>query len=235
MKSAGLDRWQGPRLLVFDGYSPPIPPGWIALKVSDVMPALGSAKTFISLLRHAIEIDPHLEFLTYFQDDISLAKNSLDYISRVNIPPELTLVSWFNSFWIKHDWKNGPPSLGCRPTRHFIRSQAMTLTRPTVDAMLYCPMVSHWPLTHSCDAMPYWALGDAPYADHYPSLAQHTEGLNSACNLTLIQRNLDSTYPHKGPRVSPSFPGEEFDALSLFTRTIQPTQLTETTGILADK
>jgi hypothetical protein len=177
------------------------------------MPSQGSAKTFVAMLREAIRCDPDLEYLTYFQDDVALAKNALDYIPQVSFPPELTLISWFNSAWIKPNWKN--PSLGCRPTRYFIRSQAMTLTRASVDAMLYCPVITNWPLVNSCDAFPYWALGDLPYADHYPSLVQHTEGLNSACNLTLLQRNIDSTYPHKGPRTSPSFVGEDFDALHL--------------------
>jgi hypothetical protein len=214
LETAGLSRWKGSKILASDGYSPPIPPSWIGLPVSTSMPSLGSAKTFVALLQKTIEVDPSLEYLTYFQDDIVLAKNALDYIASVSIPPALSLVSWFNSIWLKPDWST--PSLGCRPTRYFIRSQAMTLSRMAVDAMLYCHVVTHWPRVNSCDAMPDWALGDIPYADHYPSLVQHTEGLNSACNLTLIQRNLDSTYPHKGQRISPSFVGEDFDVLSLF-------------------
>ena len=216
LETAGLARWHGPKLLVSDGYIPECPPTWTGLAVSSEMPSLGSAKTFVALLRKAIENDPELEYLTYFQDDIILAKNSLDYISQVSIPPELSLVSWFNTTWNKPEWQNAPPSLGCRPTRYFIRSQGITMTRRAIDAMLYCHVVNNWPRINSCDAMPDWALGDVPYADHYPSLIQHTEGLNSACNLTLIQHRLDSTYPHKGPRISPSFAGEDFNALKLF-------------------
>lgn len=216
LKTAGLARWLGPKILASDGYIPDCPPSWTGLTVSTEMPPLGSAKTFIALLRKSIEIDPKLEYLTYLQDDIVLAKNTLDYISQVSIPSNISLVSWFNTTWNKPGWKNDPPVLGCRPTRYFIRSQAMTITRMAMDAMLYCHVVNKWPRINSCDAMPDWALGDMPYADHYPSLVQHTEGLNSACNLTLIQRKLDSTYPHKGPRISASFVGENFNALELF-------------------
>jgi hypothetical protein len=201
---------------VSDGYIPDHPTSWAGFAASTEMPSHGSAKTFVALLWKAMKVDPDLEYLTYFQDDIVLAKNSLDYIAQISIPPEISLVSWFNTTWLKPEWNNSPPILGCRPTRYFIRSQGMTISRMALDAMLYCHVVNNWPRMNCCDAMPDWALGDVPYADHYPSLIQHTEGLNSACSLALIQHSLNSAYSHNGTRMSPSFVGEEFDALKLF-------------------
>ena len=215
---AGIQRWEGPCWIVSDGYWPEVPSPWQVIAVTTEQPALGSAKTFLAVLRKALEVDPFLAYLTYLQDDIVLSKNSLDYIAQVSIPSNLSLVSWFNTDWLKPDYVS-PPLLGCRPTRYFIRSQAITLTRPAIEAMLYCRVVVNWPRLTSCDAMPAWALADIPYADHYPSLGQHTEVFNSACKLTLQQRNVTDACPHHGPRVSPSFMGEDFDALSLLSCT----------------
>jgi len=215
LEQAGVKRWNGPKIIVSDGYAPDVPPSWKLFVVSTKQPALGSAKTFVKLLRLAIATDPLLEYLTYFQDDIVLAKNSLDYISQVAIPKELSLVSWFNTDWHKPDF-TPPAVLGHRATSLFIRSQAVTFTRMAVNAMLYCHEVTHWPKLDACDAMPAWALADIPYADHYPGLVQHTEGFNSACNLTFQQHQLRSKCPHNGERTSPSFVGENFDALSLW-------------------
>ena len=218
LEHAGLQRWQGPRLMISDGYMPEEPfmcsTTWQVFPVATSLLPLGSAKSFVALLRRALEIDPKLEFLTYLQDDIVLSRNSLDYISQIAIPRELSLVSWFNTDWHKPDF-TPPAILGCRPTRFFIRSQGMTVARFAIDSMLYCHMVTNWPKLDGCDAMPAWALADIPYADHYPSLVQHTEGFNSACNRTLQQHKQTSRCPHKGARISPSFMGEEFDALSL--------------------
>ena len=216
LEHAGLQKWQGPKLIISDGYVPEIlvsTSTWQVFPVSTSLLPLGSSKTFVALLRRALEIDPKLKFLTYLQDDIVMSRNSLDYISQIAVPKELSLVSWFNTDWHKPDFR--PPAiLGCRPTRFFIRSQGMTMARAAIDSLLYCHMVNNWPKLDSCDAMPAWALGDIPYADHYPSLIQHTEGYNSACNRTLQQHNQGSLW-HKGARISPSFMGEHFDTLSL--------------------
>jgi hypothetical protein len=212
---AGLSQWKGQKFIISDGYKPDAPPLWQVFQTSSNALPLGSAKTFLMLLRKGLELDPFLSHLTYLQDDIILAKNSLEYISQIAVPGNLSLISWFNTDWYKPDFV--PPSiLGCRSTNFFIRSQMITMTRPCIEAMLYCPAVTNWNRIDSCDAMPAWALGDILYADHYPSLIQHTEGFNSACNLTLQQHKITSQCKHVGARLSPSFVGEDFDALSLF-------------------
>ena len=131
LEQAGLQRWKGPRWIVSDGYLPEVSSPWQVFAVTTEQPALGSAKTFLAVLRKALEVDPLLMYLTYLQDDIVLSKNSLDYITQVSIPSDLSLISWFNTDWFKPDYVS-PPILGCRPTRYFIRSQAITLTRPAI-------------------------------------------------------------------------------------------------------
>lgn len=221
IERAGLRNWRGPKIIMSDGYLPNALPPWQIFATSTtpssnltVPPTIGSAKTFVALLRKSLEIDQWLQYLTYLQDDVALCKNALDYVSRVEIPGDLSLVSWFCTDWHKPEFRL-PALLGCRPTRFFIRSQAVTFTRAAIESMLYCHQVTNWPRLTACDAMPAWALGDLPYADHYPSIVQHTEGFNSACNLALQQHRIASDCPHSGARTSPSFPGEDFDALSL--------------------
>jgi len=218
LEKAGSCEWKGQKWIVSDGYLPEVPVKWEGVHAVTIeQPGLGSAKTFLAILQKALEVDPMLECLTYFQDDVVLSRNSLDYIAQVQIPADLSLISWFNTDWLKPDYVL-PPILGCRPTRWFIRSQAITLTRSAIEGMLYCYHVINWPRITSCDAMPAWALGDIPYADHYPSLVQHTEGFNSACNMTLRKQQITDACPHQGARISPSFMGEDFDALSLMAK-----------------
>jgi hypothetical protein len=224
LTTSGSERWLGAKLLIADGCRPNVPPGW--LHSFSLPPTSGSAKTFVKLLRHSLSIDPGLESLTIIQDDVFLCLNALDYISRMAMPPDITLLTWFT---YPYDYAYPPspaqqphpselalPVLACRPTRFFILGQAFTLPRRTVDSLLTCPHVAHdWPKTHGSDEMPAWALGDAPYATHFPNLAQHIAGENSACLLTL--GNPDRETPHSGKRTSPYFPGMEFDALSLIS------------------
>ena len=87
--------------------------------------------------------------------------------------------------------------------------EAITLTRRAVDALSYCPRAANWPHRHQSDIMLAWTLMDTLYAEHYPSLVQHTAGSNSTCG-------------HEGSRTSSSFVGEDFDALSLLELTSSP-------------
>ncbi len=227
LEIAGSGRWPGPKLLIADGCQPDIPrnrmlPGW--LHSSSPSPASGSAKTFLRLLRLSLLIDPKLESLTCIQDDVILCLNGLDYISRISVPPDVTLMTWFS---LPYDYSYPPspvqrphpsestlPIFACRPTRFFVLGQAFTLARKSVDSLLSCPRVAlDWPKLHGSDEMPAWSLGDTTYATHFPNLAQHMEGENSACLMTL--GNPPQKTPHEGPRTSPYFPGADFDALSL--------------------
>jgi len=199
---AGLARWLGPKIVVADGYSPSMPPDWM-VDASDP-PASGSARPFLRLLRLALRTSPDLKLLTYLQDDISFAKNALDYIARVKIEDDLTLVSWFTSWTSDEDEPGTWPCLKLGTIARFARSQAITMPRRTIDALLGSYEIAHWPFRHACDMMFAHVLTEQKYGAHYPILAQHTEGLNSACN-----------HAHLKGRTSDEFAGEEFDAMSL--------------------
>lgn len=191
--------WEGPKIVVADGCEPTAPEGWIV--DASPPPCQGSSKTFLRLLRKAVEVCPGMQALTYLQDDVVLARNALSYISRVNIDDDLTLISWFAVWW--HEAPATHPILGVRPTKRFRRSQAITMPRRTVDKILALD-ATKWRFRHECDCFFAFTLQRESFATHYPSLAQHMEGTNSACE-----------HDRFGDRKAPSFPGEDFDVLSL--------------------
>lgn len=194
---AGAARWPGLKLVVADGYAPAVPSGW--LLDASPPPRQGSARTCLRLYNKVAELCPDYRLLTYIQDDVALARNALDYISRVVLDDDLALISWFASWSARTD-----PCLVVRRLRHFRRSQAITIQRRTVDALLASSVVQRWPFRHACDMMFAHALRDELHGTHFPCIAQHTDGNNSACD-------------HDGARDAPSFVGEDFDALTLIT------------------
>ena len=56
------------------GYQPDVPAPWQVLFTIDHPPGLGCARTFLAAFREALRLDPSLEFLTIFEDDIVLSK-----------------------------------------------------------------------------------------------------------------------------------------------------------------
>jgi hypothetical protein len=224
LRSAGSDEWLGPKILMGDGCLPLVPSGWI--NMSAPPPSRGSAKTFLKLLKSSTVIDPNLEFLTYIQDDVLLCQNALNYMARIKLPEDASLLTWFT---YPYDYSYPPwespafpasantPTIALRPTRFFILGQAFTLPRKSIESLLYCPHVAReWPKLNGMDEMPAWTFGDAPYATHFPNLVQHTgETTNSACFLILRNRNPTLAIPPCDDKTSPYFPGVDFDALSL--------------------
>jgi hypothetical protein len=227
---AGASSWEGEKLLVCDGERPS-DDGEIAealgFWVWDRKERLGSARAFVELLRIALVADPDLEQLTYVEDDVVGCAGFLDYAKQVVIPDDVSLVSWFT---YDYDWSSpprhagerppttGPAVLACRPARFFILAQACTIPRRTVDLLLRCPMVAgdRWPSKDGQDLMMAWALGDALYAVHHPILVQHAGGNNSAVKLAggRAQEGAEVD-PQDGPRSSPYYVGDLFDAASL--------------------
>jgi hypothetical protein len=83
--------------------------------------------------------------------------------------------------------------------QRFYDSQCVIVPRATVLDLMDLPA---WRRIHGCDLM-FNRLGRS-FAVHVPNLADHMEGLNSACE-----------HEPLGERRSPNFPGMGFDALSL--------------------
>ena len=226
LSAAGMDRWIGSKLLLADGCSPDVPPGWILRLMPG--PSSGAAAGFKKLLQWGLDNDPLLEQLTFLEDDVILSKNALDYIARVAIPQDLSLITWFNYDYNLPDHPLKPPPtkyphpiLACRSTRMFINTQAVTINRRTIDSLLRCPYVQGWPNRGAHDEMFSWAIGDVPYAAHFPCLAQHENEKGAANSAFLFNRLNESPNTSARPeyftcaRTSPFFEGEEFDSLSL--------------------
>jgi hypothetical protein len=221
----GVDKWTSAKLLVSDGpLEVDLDPGW----TTDTSPSrTGSAKTFVRALHRALKLCPDLELLTLMEDDIEVCRNFFDYLSLVKVPSGLALVTWFTYEFpgekrlheeaSRGGWRHPSvysPVLAVRSVQSFVLFQCATLTRDTVERLLRCPRVLDWPQENGHDEMPAWALGDVPYAAHFPVLVQHTGGLCSAvaATRTVAPEGRD---PQAGERKSPYYVGPEFDALSL--------------------
>lgn len=223
LSRAGIGGWAGPRLLVSDGRHEDLPWNWTSI----VHPhRRGSAAGFVSVLRHALANDPDLDYLTFFEDDISLCRNALTYMAGVVIPQDLAFLSWFTYDYdyaspphtrqVPHPSELKNPVLGVRPARFFILIQACTFPRRTIERLLRCPKITcHWPKREGHDEMVAWALGDSLYGTHFPIIVQHTGGLNSAVVLDRGQAKLAPDDPWAAERRSPYYLGDDFDVRSL--------------------
>ena len=194
---ASLGEWNGPRLIVADGCRPEIT-GW-AIDASGTQE--GSSSNLLRLLHGVATRWPGFTRLILLQDDVILALNALEYMSQLAIPEDVGWVAMFAEMW--SGWGAGWPRLGVFG-RHqrFYDSQCVIMPRNTVLDLLDCRGERPWNRIHGCDLM-FNMLG-MPFAVHVPNLADHMEGLNSACEHEAL-----------GERRSPNFPGTGFDALTL--------------------
>lgn len=234
LRLAGSAWWPWSKIVIADGYRPHQDDLLGDWNVRHLDTPRGSAKTFVRALETALEACPDLERLTFLEDDVEVCRHFFRYLSFTEIPPDLSLVTWFTyefpsearmheeasrQGW-QHPGTYGVPVLARRSCRNFILAQCVTLTRGTVDRLLRCPRVHDWVEENGHDEMPAWALGDSPYAAHFPVLVQHTGGLSSAvaANRKTVPEGRD---PQAGARTSPSYVGRDFDALSLLPRSFE--------------
>ncbi len=227
LELAGSSRWTGPKIIFSDGPSDFLmQEDW---HLHQNASQEGSARASIRSMALALSIHPELEKLTIIEDDVALARNALDYVQKVEIPPYIEFISWFTYDYdfsypkhpdrLPHPASLGYPVLARRSTRFFILSQACTFTRDAIQTLLTCPLTSrHWPKKHARDELVSAALGDVPYAVHFPILAQHTGGANSAVVHAGKNLERDPGNAQEGDRSSPYYVGDDFDALSLLKR-----------------
>jgi len=239
LQRAGLSRWPWPRILVSDGRLPTEcrPDGPSAWDVVSESPSRsGSAKTFVRALEEAIRACPVLELVTVIEDDVEFCENFLDYVRLIRVPSNHALVTWFTYEFPgekreheeasrKVGWTHpslyGVPVMASRTITKFVLLQCATLTRETVDRLLACPRVRDWPQENGHDEMLSWALGDVPYAAHFPILVQHVGGLNSAVAANRAEQP-SGRDPQAGERTSPHYVGRDFNAISLLKETEMP-------------
>jgi len=223
---AGLVRWDGPKILVHDGpmdedasnaATALVHAGWVVHTSSET---LGQAQTFLHVLAATSEV-PDFQMLTMFEDDVQLARNALDYIRRTEFDIDLALISWFTTqnkqSPIEQPFLHISAAANFTPTnaaitlpaetahavleRYYPSNQAITLPAETASAILSSGKLAAWPERHGADRI-FWEVPGTPCAVHYPSLVQHVGGE-------------DSRVGNTGSRMSPTFRGEGFDALSL--------------------
>lgn len=205
LDEAGIKKWAGPKLIVSDGCTPPTPEGWI-LNAGPPPPA-GSSRTFMRLLRAAIQAAPDLSRLTYLQDDVILCKNTLDYINKIRLDDDVSFISWYSTWSTWNEAENSRlPLLKLGRNACFGGNQAITIPRSTIDILLPFLESGAWPYRSSSDRVFAATMKNGMFAAHYPVIVQHIASASS---------NSICTPRHHGEWKSMQFTGIEFDALSL--------------------
>jgi hypothetical protein len=198
LKAAGSDWWEGPKFIVADGFLlSEVPDGWTFVPTVEV---LGQAKTFF----RALNIAASYQMLTFFEDDIELAKDSLAYMKRVVLDPDLALISWHDVPMCPFRSIPPPPVFTIMPAKSWSRAQGITLPRRTIHAILDSSITKSWPVRHGADRIFAAVMPEALCAVHYPNLVQHVGGLDSEVG------NDD-----QGERLSLSYIGSDASALAL--------------------
>lgn len=201
IERAGLHRWSGPKFLLVDGTELNIPVhefNYESWHVRVCGPLRSQAKMLLKVFETAADI-PTMTALTLVEDDVVFAENALDYIAATEIDPDLALLSWFTS--VDHV-EPLTPFLCVTPAQHYHpTNQAITFPASTVHEVLASRRLHDWPTPHGADAV-FLDVPGKPCALHYPNLAQHVGGNESMVGNT-------------GARLSPTFIGEDADALDL--------------------
>lgn len=206
LKAAGSDWWEGPKYIVADGYRPnvhsesPLLDGWSVLSTIE---CLGQARTFF----RALQIAAPNKMLTFFEDDIELAKDSLAYMKRVVMDPDLALISWHDVPMCLFRSIPPPPVFTIMAAQSWARAQAITLPQRTILAVLDSPITRAWPTRHGADRIFAAVMPGTLCAVHYPNLVQHVGGLDSEVGNTF-----------EGERLSLSYIGSDASALALLDR-----------------
>ncbi len=203
LEAAGVERWRGPKILVIDGHGGLVKtkeerPGWLVTGSSERQ---GQAQTYFEALRRAV--DTGAKRITFFEDDVLLAKNALDYIAQVEPLQEAPLIAWWNR--MPAPFRAGPPMFLLTPNCSFVRNVALSMSAETARKLLDSEVVKNWDQRHAGDMIYADALPGAQAALHFPGIVQHI-GNESTVGKTEI-------------RQSRSFIGKDTDAMRLFDAT----------------
>lgn len=194
LAAAGASTWPGSRVVFFDGLPlAGIDPWWEVVS----LPKRGQAQTFFSVLRAASNRSCAL---TMFEGDVVLPRNALPYIATAVLDPDIVLASWFHRL--------GPRVPTVDPHWHvehasmFSCNQGITVSRAAIRRLLDSSALRDWSEPHGADMIFSRVMPQARVAHHFPNFVQHTGGAES------LVGNVE-------PRTSPTFVGEDFDALML--------------------
>lgn len=192
LSAAGLERWQGPKILVADGCAPTIL-GWQTYGSDE---QVGQAQTFFK----ALDLAGAFEYVTFLEDDVVLARNALDYIKTVQFTADLKLVAWYGGGQSPFVSVPGP-FLATVAASGFARIPAVTMPGKTAREVATSAARDAWKDRHGADEIFGRVFPDGLCAIHFPSVVQHIGDISAVGNT--------------GSRPSPTFPGEDFDAGSL--------------------
>ena len=160
----------------------------------------GQAQTYFRGLRQALA--KGAKRITFFEDDVLLARNALDYIAQVEPPEEAPIIAWWNR--MPAPFREAPPMFLLTPNCSFVRNVALSMSAETARKLLDSEVVKNWDQRHAGDMIYSDALPGAQAALHFPGVVQHI-GNESTVGKTEIRK-------------SQSFIGKEVDATRLFDR-----------------
>lgn len=196
LRRAGLENWQGPRLLIADGYDPRECYG-LALQGWQVY-ATAARQRMTATTKRAwqLALDLGATYVTHVEDDVVFAQGALDYIARVTLPLDAFLASWFTRYAPPVNAR-GPYWHG-RPMAEYARLQCVTFPAETLRIVLASDVSRMWPWLNGFDNVFRVGWPDKRCYIHYPNTVEHI-GTNS----TILDQGL---------QVSGQFVGEAFDA-----------------------
>jgi len=193
---AGLDQWTGPMVVFADGYAPAVDPPF---RLDTTPTKLGNARTYLRIIHAAVaEIaEDRLDGLLLVEDDVVLCKNALPYVQRLAVPERTASIAIYSPIDPKLD-----KALLKMSSTFWSGNCAVLLTAAALAAIAASPVVAAWPRTNGADEIAAYGANTMNFLHHVPSLAQHIGDVSSM--------------GHGRIRRSPTFRGEEFDAMSLW-------------------
>lgn len=183
--SGGLKKWPGRAELLVD------------------LDRKGQATMFFDVLR-LVAATPEVHTLTLLEDDVVVAENALTYIATTKLPDDVALTSWF------YQQVPAQRSVGhyffVDSAAVFSCNQAITIPMRTIRALLASDVLLNWKDKHIGDMIFSRVMPEASVAYHFPGLVQH---------IGVGRSMVDTPLEFVTPDGSPTFVGEDFDALDL--------------------
>jgi len=202
LERAGAGEWRGPKYIVSDGYTPEVNSGWNVIRVD----YLGHAQTLLHILNLSISC-PDFRRLTVFEDDVIAASNSLKYIDGVVLDDDVDMINWCWMNECEYDVDNA--RLELMESCVYRQSQALSYSKSAIEKLLTdgVELQNTRGVKHGGDQL--FSVLSGLTAVHMPSLIQHIGCYESPQGSGEL-----ATYS----RYATSFPGEDFDALTLLQK-----------------
>lgn len=191
---AGLSQWIGPAVVFADDCVPQDLPSGFQMETSPRR--LGNVGNFMRIV-HATASDETLDGVLLIEDDVLLSRNALPYVQSLDVPPDTASIALYSP--LTSDLAAGMVKM---PSSTWSGNCAILFTSTAVRRMAASNVAAKWPRNNGADEILSAVIGsDLGTLHHVPSLAQHVGDVSSMGHVCV--------------RRSPTFRGEDFDALSL--------------------